>query len=187
MPAMTINHITEQIFTIDDFLDAEACRQFIARSEAVGYQQATVQAGGGRHIVATSVRNNERVIFTSFDLAQSLWLLLEPFAPAQIGKSVAIGLNEMFRFYKYQPGQKFKRHRDQSYMRNAHEASYYTFMIYLNDDYEGGTTTFNNITINPKQGTALVFLHSLEHEGSTVTSGTKYVLRTDVMYRFADE
>ena len=30
---------------------------------------------------------------------------------------------------------------------------------------------------------ALIFLHSLYHEGNEVTQGVKYVLRSDVMYR----
>lgn len=67
--------------------------------------------------------------------------------------SKTVGLNEL----KYQVGQEFKRHRDQSYIRNDIEASYFTFMIYLNDNYEGGETTFNNLTVEPKQGTALIF------------------------------
>lgn len=56
-------------------------------------------------------------------------------------------------------------------------------MIYLNDGYEGGETTFNNITVKPKQGTVLLFFHDLEREGSSVKKGIKYVLRTDIMYR----
>jgi hypothetical protein len=30
---------------------------------------------------------------------------------------------------------------------------------------------------------ALIFLHSIWHEGAVVQSGQKYVLRTDVMYK----
>jgi prolyl 4-hydroxylase len=56
-------------------------------------------------------------------------------------------------------------------------------MIYLNDNYDGGETTFNRLTIQPRQGTALIFLHDLEHEGSSVRRGIKYVLRTDIMFR----
>ena len=56
-------------------------------------------------------------------------------------------------------------------------------MIYLHDNFEGGETTFKGISIRPKQGMALLFLHNLYHEGSEVTKGVKYVLRTDVMYR----
>jgi prolyl 4-hydroxylase len=101
--------------------------------------------------------------------------------------SHAIGLNELFRFYRYQPGQEFKKHRDNSYIRNNKEASYFTFMIYLNDNFTGGATTFKDIVVKPKQGTALVFYHYLEHEGSEVTEGTKYVLRSDIMFRLRDE
>ena len=82
--------------------------------------------------------------------------------------------------------QEFKRHKDQSFIRNEVEASYFTFMIYLNDNYEGGETTFDAQTINPKQGTALIFFHDLEHEGRSVKKRTKYVLRTDIMFRLDD-
>ena len=36
--------------------------------------------------------------------------------------------------------------------------------------------------ITPKRGMALFFRHELPHEGRAVRSGTKYVMRTDVMY-----
>jgi hypothetical protein len=56
-------------------------------------------------------------------------------------------------------------------------------MMYLNDNFEGGETTFRELKIRPRQGMALLFLHNLYHEGTQVTRGVKYVLRTDVMYR----
>ena len=59
-------------------------------------------------------------------------------------------------------------------------------MIYLNDDYEGGETKFNMTSVKGRKGMALVFLHSLPHEGAEVKSGIKYVLRTDIMYRLAE-
>lgn len=60
-------------------------------------------------------------------------------------------------------------------------------MIYLNDDFEGGETTFPGLWIAPKQGTALIFMHHLYHSGREVTKGIKYVLITDVMYRLNEE
>ena len=36
--------------------------------------------------------------------------------------------------------------------------------------------------VNPKEGTALFFVHSTHHKGEPVKIGRKYVLRTDVMY-----
>ena len=59
-------------------------------------------------------------------------------------------------------------------------------MIYLNDNYQGGETSFNDVIIKPKQGMALIFQHDVEHAGNPVTQGAKYVLRTDIMYRLED-
>ena len=56
-------------------------------------------------------------------------------------------------------------------------------MIYLNDNFEGGATSFDDTIIKPKKGAALCFIHEQKHEGSPVITGIKYVLRSDVMYR----
>ncbi len=56
-------------------------------------------------------------------------------------------------------------------------------MIYLNDEFEGGETTFQSQTIKPKKGNALVFYHGMKHSGEEIKAGVKYVLRTDVMYK----
>lgn len=178
--------VAENIFTIDNFLSTEECNNYIKLSEEKGYEQAKVNTEKGSRVIE-SVRNNNRVLFTDYNLAANLWDRLSPYAPQKIGNSIAIGLNELFRFYKYEPGQQFRKHNDQSFIRKDIEASYYTFLIYLNDDFEGGETTFNHIHIKPKTGTALIFLHSLEHAGTEVTHGTKYVLRTDIMYRLKEE
>ena len=171
-----------EISAIEAFLSPEECKNFIEKSERIGYEPATIETEKGPvHI--ESVRNNNRIIFSDPDLAIGLWERARSLSPQKIGNSKAIGLNEMFRFYKYEPGQLFKKHKDQSYIRNDSEASYYTILIYLNDNYTGGETTFNEITINPQTGTALIFRHDLEHTGSEVKSGVKYVLRTDIMFR----
>ena len=179
---MQLNNITNNIFTIDNFWESQQCNDFISKSEGMGYQTATIETEKGQKVVG-HVRNNNRVIYRDMLLADKIWHQLKPFAPKQIGISKAIGLNELFRFYRYQAGQEFKRHRDQSYIRNDIEASYFTFMICLNVNYDGGETTFNNLTIQPKQGTALIFLHDLEHEGRPMRKGIKYILRTDIMFQ----
>ncbi|WP_245119047.1 2OG-Fe(II) oxygenase [Hymenobacter volaticus] len=154
----------------------------MALSEGIGYELAKVNTSGGARVI-TGIRNNNRAFHKSEELAEQLWDKVQPFVPAQIGNSNAIGLNELFRFYRYQRGHQFKGHYDESYIRNELESSYFTFMIYLNDNFQGGDTTFQGLRVQPKQGMALLFLHSLYHEGSEVTQGVKYVLRTDVMYR----
>jgi hypothetical protein len=41
---------------------------------------------------------------------------------------------------------------------------------------------FDPFTVVPRKGSALFFYHHLDHRGDEVTSGRKYVLRSDVMY-----
>src|SRR5690606_5025335 len=62
--------------------------------------------------------------------------------------------------------------------------------IYLNDDFAGGETRFiqgdSHVDVKPKRGSALLFNHDTLHEGKEVLSGTKYLLRTEVMFRRTD-
>ncbi|MBC7921966.1 MAG: 2OG-Fe(II) oxygenase [Ferruginibacter sp.] len=182
---MKLNRITDKISTIEDFLDEEECRHYIQLSEEIGYEAATVNAYGGAKVVE-AVRNNRRAFHNSPELAQRWWTRAKEFVPAKLGNSLAIGFNELFRFYQYGVGHRFKKHVDESYVRNGEEISYFTFMVYLNDDFNGGETQFREHEIVPKRGMALCFLHNLEHEGSEVSQGTKYVLRTEVMYRLVN-
>jgi len=41
-------------------------------------------------------------------------------------------------------------------------------------------------SVLPKTGTALIFNHDTLHEGRPVTMGTKYIIRTEIMYRQVD-
>jgi prolyl 4-hydroxylase len=170
------------LFLIEDFFSSRECDELVIWSELKGYEEAKVQVSG-QEIMLKAVRNNSRITFIDFNLANRIWEKFKPFAVEKFSNSEVLGLNEMFRFYKYEKGQRFKKHIDGSYIRNEQEASYFTLMIYLNDDFKGGGTTFQWHNIQPKKGTALVFYHGMKHCGEEVTDGIKYVLRTDIMYK----
>jgi len=170
------------IFTVDNFFSIEECTYWIQKSEEIGYEEAKVGLGR-KQVLMKSVRNNERLIYDNTDLAVELWERIKGFVPKETYLGKAIGLNERFRFYRYYPGQEFKPHQDGSFIRNIHEWSSFTFMIYLNEDMIGGATKFGTLSIQPKMGKALIFKHELIHQGCKVIEGVKYVLRTDVMYR----
>lgn len=182
---MKANIINRDILFVDDFWPTQKCKDFIVRSEAQGYQPATISTEHGPRVI-DHIRNNNRVLFTDQNLADALWQESRTIVPAQFGKSRAIGINEFFRFYRYEPGQQFRKHRDGSFIRNEREASYYTLMIYLNDDFKGGETSFADVTIKPREGSMLIFNHQLEHAGNPVVEGVKYVLRTDIMYKLME-
>ncbi len=175
-------NLNNDIFLIMDFWSKERCEDYIKISEKKGYSNAKINTRTGQKVVS-SVRNNKRVMYKDSQLANEIWNDLQHLVTDDYDDFKPLGLNELFRFYRYNPKEEFKKHRDESYIRNEKEMSFFTFMIYLNNGFKGGETTFNNNKITPVTGMALVFLHSLEHSGNPVIEGTKYVLRTDIMYR----
>ena len=179
------------IFLIHDFFTAEECRRSISFSEGRGYVDAPLTTPLG-FIMAKEVRNNTRVMVDDPDFAARLFARARPFLPPRVETRRAHGMNERFRYYRYDVGQRFRKHYDGSFWRNPEEESLLTFMVYLNDDFSGGTTDFYyddarlKVRVQPRQGLALVFAHAQLHEGAAITRGCKYVLRTDVMYRVVE-
>jgi hypothetical protein len=169
------------IGTIDDFLNAAECAEHIDRSEHAGFAAAPIITPFGEQVM-TDVRSNTRVMLDDCALAARIWERARDHLPMFLDGRQAIAMNERFRYYRYGPGQYFDWHADASFRRANGEASRLSFIMYLNDDFTGGETAVKNKVITPKRSMALFFLHELLHEGRPVTSGTKYVMRTDVMY-----
>ena len=181
----------QDIFVIRQFLKPEECDDFIARAERMDFQTATISTVLGP-LVAQDYRDNDRVILDDPELAAKLWVRAASHVPAALAdvlsrRCEAIGLNERFRLYRYDTGQRFAPHADGRFKREGGEESRLTWMIYLNDDFTGGETRFylyeDVLSVRPERGMALVFVHEHVHEGAPVAAGRKYVLRTDVMYR----
>ena len=178
---MTINRLGAGVFTIEDFLSPLECAQFIAASEAMGYAEAAIRTDDGDQLYK-DVRNNDRIIVDDRELAARLFQRAQPLLPAQLDGWQISGFNARFRYYRYEHQQQFAWHQDGTVRLSEHEESFLTFMIYLNDQFEGGSTDFGWERVRPKQRMALVFPHRLRHQGACVRKGVKYVLRTDVYY-----
>ena len=172
-------HRLPQVFSPAD------CRRFIEQAEGFGFEPATINTVKGAKL-ETEVRNNDRVIFDSAELAQEVWRRVALDLPPVWAARGLSGLNERFRFYRYTAAQKFDWHVDGPFERSNGERSQLTLLIYLSDGYEGGETTFDVEgalkEVRGAEGDVVVFPHRLRHRGSEVTAGTKYMLRTDVMY-----
>jgi|RhiMetdeSRZDD1v2_1073273.scaffolds.fasta_scaffold2468003_1 predicted 2-oxoglutarate/Fe(II)-dependent dioxygenase YbiX len=174
--------IAEDIYTARQVYSLIECQEFIDLSEEVGYHDAPISMFGAE-VRRPDVRNNARVILDDEELAEKIWRRALPYVPTIMYGRRALGLNERLRFYRYDPGQRFEAHVDGYYQRPNGEQSLLTFMLYLNEDFEGGETVFQNgIRVKPESGMILVFRHTLYHEGVAVTSGRKYVLRSDIMF-----
>lgn len=106
------------------------------------------------------------------------------------GTWLPIGVNHCFLFSRYKEGQFFKPHFDGMYKNDMSDCSVFTITIYLNDNFKGGRVQFlpeqgegTSFFFTPKTGSALIFNHDTLHEGETVSEGTKYILRTSIMFR----
>ena len=181
--------------------------------------------GGHGRTHREDARNNEYTVVTDGQLAEKLFRRVSPLLPqtmawmtdnAYFTKGVGgsewsiAGCVDRLRFYKYLKDEEYPEHMDGSYSRTMthntdptrsfKQHSFFTLLIYLNEDFQGGETNFfpdkqhcrflRDIedkqavhVIRPQRGMALVNVHSILHEGAKVQSGVKYVLRTDILYQ----
>ena len=103
--------------------------------------------------------------------------------------------HEQFQVVNYEPGGFFIPHYDacdgdEKYCERMNQNNgprYLTFLIYLNDNFEGGETIFPNINkkIKPEKGKAVIFQNVDENEniikqslhgGEPVSSGKKWII-----------
>jgi len=109
------------------------------------------------------------------------------------------GLNPCFRVCRYKPGGFFLPHHDDGFDYSRDHLTLKTFMIYLNDGFEGAPTTFYNdrqkhyrepepstvlYALRPERGSCVIFNTKTTHDGGRLVSGKKYILRSEVMYRY---
>ncbi|XP_048127358.1 uncharacterized protein LOC115732384 isoform X3 [Rhodamnia argentea] len=157
-------------------------------------------------------RDNDRISVTDPLLANAIWEsgLNKLFSDIKIRGRVAVGLNPNLRFYRYNVGQRFGRHIDESVDLGEGKRTHYTLLIYLsggskskakNDSSNhsnspsellvGGETVFYNsrngivAEVAPAEGMALLHIHGdkcMLHEARNVTKGVKYVFRSDIAF-----
>ncbi|MEW6736802.1 MAG: hypothetical protein AB1489_36275, partial [Acidobacteriota bacterium] len=97
---------SDNLFILRDVLSANECEVLIMRAEEVGFSTAPVITESGFDY-RLDIRNNSRIIVDDQALADMLWQRVNPFiAQAYAGLKVT-GLNERFRFYRYDLGQRF--------------------------------------------------------------------------------
>lgn len=175
-------------FLVPETLAATECSEVVdAVTRQGGFEPTAVD-------YPPSYRDNDRAVLESAELAARLFARLRDALPAELvdgdgGRHRLEGLNERFRLCRYRDGQSFRIHRDGAHAPTDRVRSRLTVQIYLDDGFVGGRTRFYRTraggeigAVVPRVGTAIVFDHELWHDGEPVTSGTKHVMRTDVLY-----
>jgi len=174
-------------------LDEQQC-EVLAAVNRKGFTPALLNIGGGHQQLRTQARDGLRVIVDNTTFAAWLLTALGPHLPASVGAWELVDLNERLRFLCYTPGMEFKAHVDGEYERpavhrEAGSKSKVTVQLYLHTVPQacGGATTFfpgsgDDQPCQPLVGSVLLFTQDLEHEGSLLTGGFKYTMRTEAMY-----
>jgi len=184
------NTLKDLVFEVPILLSPKQCNEMIGKAEHCGFETASIQSETGTE-VRPDIRNNDRLFMDNPELGKLLWTRLRARFSSPFRGASAIGLNTRFRIYRYRPGQFFDWHQDGTYRPDETQESRFTLLIYLNDDFARGGTSFADVfsphvfgdfTIAPETGKALVFHHPLSHRGEPVKAGQKYVLRSDVMF-----
>ncbi|CAA6801115.1 MAG: Unknown protein [uncultured Sulfurovum sp.] len=182
--------LADNIFQVDNFLTPLECKKYIELAESNGMKKATINTSNGA-VENNSVRNNTRFTYDNVAFSEELWKRMKHYLPKNFNARKVDSLNSRIQFYRYDVGQKFDWHVDGFYAPNPFTTSYFTFFVYLNDDFKGGGTSFENVgtdegfidfTVQPKVGTALFFYHRYRHRGDEVIKGVKYAMRSDVLY-----
>jgi prolyl 4-hydroxylase len=187
--------------TIEGVFSSKECNKIVERSEQAGFKTALVNVGRGE-VHDPDYRNSDRCIIDDCDIAKAIFERIKDFLPKILNGGSGsswelVGVNERMRILRYSDGHFFAKHKDGSHTRNYDECTFFTLMIYLNSgggvDFEGGSTNFLSSTFSngkanhteyvPKRGSVLVFDHGLLHEGATLVRGTKYCIRSDVLYK----
>ena len=138
--------------TIVSFLTNEECEEFVSLID--NNNQRSSMTGEEKYI---RIINNSRTSNTSFlSNKNNLVSLIKQRIAQQIG--VDINKLETLQGVKYQSGQYFAPHHDgysgirKEKLTKESGNRVWTFLIYLNDDFEGGETNFPklNYEIKPK-------------------------------------
>lgn len=201
-------------FQLLNVLSVEECQHLIEITESLGYLKDAAVS------LPRSVRHNDNVTWVVDEETDAIiWNrckhLITDEKQIFDGKKT-LGLNARFRFYRYHAGDFFKAHTDGSWpgsrvingelVADAYTDrwSQLTFVIFLSEDFDGGSTEFivnkNNpefpvhsmddaitVGIRTPIGGVLCFPHGTHplhrlHSSAQITSGIKYIIRTDVLY-----
>ena len=190
-------------FLCANVLSQSECHRFIAAAEAIGFTPDAVPGIEALQWLADT------------SLVSKIFSRISPFLPQTLGEDTLIGINARWRLFRYSPGAEYRAHIDGAWpgagldpvtglLRDdafdGQRVSRLTLLFYLNQGFEGGSTTFlrphpteigtiDAFPIRPIMGGVLLFPHgdaaSLVHEGSAVIGegGVKYVIRSDILFQ----
>ena len=195
--------LDDQILVIRNLFTSNLCKNHIAYLSTLSFTTTS-----GKPKKGEAIRVNDRFQVEDPSFATLLWertALRELVSQNGTEKwsGEVLGLNPNIRVYRYRPGHCFHQHYDESNRicfgpDKVQAITTWTLLIYLST-CGGGETVFypegsggkgvkapDPVSVEPETGLALLHRHGehcLLHEGKEVTSGEKWVLRSDLVVK----
>jgi hypothetical protein len=149
-------------YLIHNVLTEEECKQYIEMSEEMGYAPAPLRNLDEVNSNSFTYNDDTKNIRTSlrvlFDAPDDIGVVLNkriaPHLPQELecdGRKWRLSsdndlcggcINKRWRFNKYRKGDFFKPHFDAGFVFSPKESTLLTFILYLNEGFEGGETIF---------------------------------------------
>ncbi|RYH14667.1 hypothetical protein EON65_33255 [archaeon] len=130
-------------FALRNVLSADECDMWLGIANMMGFAPDAV------------VGINHVLWLAEDKLVQSLFQRVQALLPQEIEGGALTGLNARLRFFRYEAGAQYRIHIDGAWPGSGFDKdgqpvediygdrySRLTFLVYLNDDFEGGCTTF---------------------------------------------
>jgi prolyl 4-hydroxylase len=164
------------------FCTAAECAYLIATAEPLLTPSVVVDPRTGAHR-PDRIRTSDTAFFPIVDENPAIHAINRRIAAAS---GTAPEQGEPLQVLRYAPGQEYRMHSDALPPAPGLNQRILTFLIYLNDDYDGGATAFETtgLALRPRAGDAVLFRNTtrdgrmdarMRHAGQPVTKGVKYL------------
>ena len=188
------------IYVQERFLDPSLCVPFIELSKRNNQEMpyGDESRGGDTFLTTVSTENPDESLTKGMDVPESdgnygaiyLGGEVDPTTievdEDELFKTVVHGITDLCKGFdpnilldyvgvvRWPVGTFMKPHFDKN---DVHGADVFAAMLYLNDDFEGGSTVFEHMEVKPEQGKLIIFSNSKYlHHVSEVKNGERYVL-----------
>jgi prolyl 4-hydroxylase len=158
-----------KIYEYPNMLSDEQCSEIISLAKPL-IRPSTVIGEGGENVPDKVFRTSHNTFITrDHKVVQDIY--------DKLSKIIGIDSDhfEQLQVVRYEPGQQYKAHWDAcwedhkcgKFMKQGGQR-YATFLLYLNDDFTGGETSFpyRNIKVKPQKGKTALFFN-LEKDNKT--------------------
>jgi hypothetical protein len=167
-----LSKLGEGIWILNDLLTKTESNFLVLKSKRNQFDKARNGEKYGRYNQETYIDDQEILNLLRERLEQKL-------SDSPIGFFSLENTTHILEFYRYFQGDSISQHQDAPVPISKSTQTTHTIVIYLNDNFKGGETYFNDQDIKAKVdiGSAILFDQFLNHQGNVVLEGEKYILR----------